>query len=384
LRIFPGDLEERAFRHGLLGDWKRTGLVDDATAGKIAADIGEPPARAAVALRVVLFGFAMVCIAAAFFLFARDSGGRASLAFYALAAAVACAGAGETIIAALKVYRYGAEEACVAAAVILAALALDRFFGADRMYRLDAQVFSAAILALGALAYLRYGYRLAFFGAVLALGFLIGAFDFGERPTRVLLACVYAGALVGLSLVRGLPRRETERLEIGRFFLALSVPLCLNLRLDRLAASYGSPQSVLVDAFAWATFAAIFIIPAVWIWWGAHSRSRSLLWAGGIGILVALCSVKPYTGAQRHSWDPAVLGVELVVAALLLKRWLDSGPGKRRGAYSSEELRGSEPGGLFGLLAGGVAGGTAAAPAGPAAPKGHGGGFGGGGASGSY
>jgi uncharacterized membrane protein YgcG len=139
-----------------------------------------------------------------------------------------------------------------------------------------------------------------------------------------------------------------------------------------------------MDGFAWATFAAIFLIPSCWLAWGAASRARSLVWAGGVGILVAFCSIKPYFGWARHSWDPAVLGVELIALALILKRWLDSGSGGRRGGFSSEEMGNSESGGALGLLAGAIAAGPATAPKGPDALTGRGGDFGGGGASGSF
>lgn len=384
MRIFAPELEERGFRHGLLRDWLSAGLVDAQTAAKIADDIGPAPARTAFALRFVMFGFAAVCVAAAFFLFAKDLTGRAAWGAASLVAAVACAAGGEFLIAALKSYRHGAEEAFVTASVVLGAFSFERLSVHDSVYRESAGAFSFGLVVLACLAYLRYGYRLAFIGATVGLGCFIGSFEFGERTTRLLLAALYATVLAAITFYKGLPRRERERLELGRFFCALSVPLCLNLRLDRLLTPAYNPQNAFTDAYSWATFAAIFLIPVLWLAWGARERARSILWAGGVGLLVALCSVKPYLAAQRNSWDPAVLGVELVVVSVLLKRWLDSGPGRRRGAYSSEELRGAEPGGIFGLIAGFAAAGPANAPVGPDAPKGHGGDFGGGGASGSY
>ena len=110
-----------------------------------------------------------------------------------------------------------------------------------------------------------------------------------------------------------------------------------------------------------------------------------MLWAGAIGLLVAQCSVKPYFAITRNAWDPALLGLELMIAALALKRFLDSGSNGRRGAYSSQSLGNTEPGGALTLLAGAVAASPSAPPSGPGpGPKGGGGSYGGGGASGSY
>ncbi|MFI5349600.1 MAG: hypothetical protein ACHQ2Z_08660 [Elusimicrobiota bacterium] len=386
MRIFPPAIEEQAFRHGVLKEWRDARLVGAEAAVKIAAAIGEPPADAAWPLRFVLFGFASLCQGAAYALVFKDIHDRAVEGVAALIAAATSIAIAEAIIRGLRVRRHGAEEALVAGAVIMAAFAAERFLGGGIIGDSPIRIVSIALAGGAALAYARYGYRLAAIGAAAGLGGFFGTFDIGERGTRVVLAGLYAVLLAAVSFARSLPRRERERLEILRFFLALSVPLCLNLALDRLGGGLlgEEARSVAMDGFAWATFAAIFLIPSCWLAWGISSRSRPLVWAGGLGFLLAFCSIKPYFGWARHSWDPAVLGVELIVLALALKRWLDSGPGRRRGGFSSEEMGNSEPGGALGLLAGAIAAGPAAAPRGPDAMRGHGGDFGGGGASGSY
>jgi hypothetical protein len=386
MRVFDAGLEERAFRHGLLKEWRTARLVAPEAAAGIASAIGEPPANAAWPLRVVLFGFAALCQGLAVVLVLKDLHGRFEVGVGALILAGFSVMIAETMIRSLKVLRHGAEEALIAGAVLLIAIAAERFLGnGDVGIRWSTSVFSIALAAAAALAYARYGYRLAAICVAVSLGVFLGALDFGERGTRVLLALLYGALLAAVTLWPGLPRRERERLEIARFFLALSVPLCLNLALERVGSFPVAPGGVGLDAFSWATFAAIFLIPAGWLAWGIASRARSLIWAGALCLLIAFCSIKPYFGWARHSWDPAVLGVELVVLALVLKRWLDAGPGRRRGAFSSEDMGNSEPGGALGLLAGAVAAGPSSAPAGGPAPmKGQGGDFGGGGASGSF
>ncbi|MCM2305234.1 MAG: hypothetical protein NDJ72_11055, partial [Elusimicrobia bacterium] len=290
--------------------------------------------------------------------------------------------AAEQGIRRLKVRRFGVEEALVAGAVVLLAFGAERLLSNGGRWHFSAAVFSAALALGAAAAYARYGYRLASFGAAAALGAFVGTLEYGEHATRVLLAVLYAALLAAATFCPGLPRRERERLEIVRFFLALSVPLCLNLRLER--AFYSWSLQPVTGAFGLATFAAIFLIPLAWLAWGARERSRTLLWAGAVGLLVAQCSIKPYLGIARNSWDPAVLGLELVILALALKRWLDAGPGGRRGAYSAEALGDPGPGEAAGLLAAAVAASPSTPPAGPDRPKGGGGSFGGGGASGGF
>lgn len=383
MRIFPEDVEERAQNHERLRDWRSAGLLAADKAAEAGALAGEAPAHAAWPLRILLFGFAALALAAFSILMLKDLKGRVDSALIAWVIAAAAVAAAEVlIIRRLKVRRFGAEEALVAGAVVLLAYGAERLFTSGSRWHFSTGVF-AATLALGAgSAYLRYGYRLASFGAAVALGVLVGSFEYGEHATRVLLAGLYATLLAAATFWPGLPRRERERLEIIRFFLALSVPLCLNLRLERLAGGWaGAPAA---DAFGLATMAAIFVIPLVWLAWGARDRSRTILWAGGIGLLVAQCSIKPYLGLKRNAWDPAVLGLELMILALALKRWLDAGPDGRRGAYSSEALGDSGPGAAAGLLASAVAASPSAQPHAQDHPKGGGGSFGGGGASGGY
>lgn len=382
MRIFPPEEEDRAFRHERLRDWRSAGLLAADKAGEAGTAAGEAPAHAAWPLRILLFGFAALALGALAVLALKDLKGRVDSAITAWTLAAAAIAAAEAVIRHLKVRRFGAEEALITGALVLVAYGAERGFQSGTRWHFSTSVF-AATLALGAgAAYLRYGYRLASFGAAVALGVLVGSFEYGVHATRVLLAGLYAVLLAAAIFWPDLPRRERERLEIIRFFLALSVPLCLNLRLERLF--YSSHQSPVTDAFGLATFAAIFVIPLVWLAWGARERSRTILWAGGISLLVAQCSIKPYLGLKRNAWDPAILGLELMLLALALKRWLDTGPGGRRGAYSSEALGDCGPGAAAGLLASAVAASPSAQPSAQDHPKGGGGSFGGGGASGGY
>ena len=379
MRIFSDDLEDRAYDHERLSGWRAAGLLGaDPGADALA---GEPPAHAAWPLRILLFGFAALALGAVAILTLKDLKGRVDSALAAWLLAAAAVAAAETVIRRLKVRRFGAEEALVAGAVLLVAYGAERFLPTGSRWHFSTAIFSGAAALGAAAAYLRYGYRLASFGAVLALGVMTGSLGYEGRATRLLLAALYAALLAAATWWPGLPRRERERLELVRFFLALSVPLCLNLRLDRLIESW--TKEPVTGAFGLSTLAAIFVIPAIWLACGIRERSRVMLWAGAIGLLVAQCSIKPYLGLKREAWDPALLGLELMIIGLALKRWLDSGAGARRGAFSSKALGDPGPGKALGLLASVAAASPAASPH-SEPPKGGGGSFGGGGASGAF
>ncbi len=384
MRIFPPEAEERAFRHERLRAWLSSGLLAPDKAVSAAAVAGEAPTHAAWPLRVLLFGFATLLLAAVSVLALKDLRGRVDSAVVAWMLAGGAIAAAEAMIRNLKLRRFGAEEALVCGAAVLAAYGAERLLSNGSRWHFSMMIFSLFLAGGASAAYLRYGYRLATFGAAIALGVFVGSFEYDERATRVGLAALYGALLAAATLWPDLPRRERERLEIVRFLLALSVPLCLNLKLERLTGGWhGTPAT---DAFGLATLIAIFVIPLAWLHAGVRGRSRTMLWAGGIGLLVAQCSIKPYLAVARNAWDPAVLGLELAGAALLLKRWLDAGPEGRRGAFSSEALGDAGPSAAVGLLASIVAASPSSAPSGPGAdrPKGGGGSFGGGGASGGY
>lgn len=384
MRVFDADVERRAFDHGRLRDWRAWGLLAQDKFAAASAVVGDAPVHAAWPLRVLLFGFGVLMLGAVSLLFLKDQNGRAASAWTALLLAGGAIGLAEAAISALKIRRFGAEEALVAGAVLLASYGSERLLGGGSSWRFEERAFFTMTTAAAALAYARYGYRLAAFGACIAVGLLVASFEKNELFARPLLAALYAALLAAATYWPGLEDRERARLQPLRFALALAVPLILNLRLEQLLQSsfWREPAT---SAYGLATLTAIFLIPVAWLAWGARSRSRALMWAGTLGVIVAQCSIKPYFKLPRHSWDPAVLGAELMLLSLALKRWLETGPGGRRGAFTSEALGEAGPGAAASLLAVVAAASPNAAPSGPAAPpKGGGGSFGGGGASGSF
>ena len=196
MRIFPADAEERAFNHGRLRGWRAVGLLAADKEAEAGAFAGDAPAHAAWPLRILLFGFGALTLGAFSALLLKDLQGRAESAIIAWFLAAVAIAAAETIIRRLEVRRFGAEEALVAGAVVLLAYGAERLFSSGSRWHFSAELYSAT-LALGAVAaYLCYGYRLASFGAAVALGVFVGSWEYGEHATRVLLAVLYcAGAM---------------------------------------------------------------------------------------------------------------------------------------------------------------------------------------------
>ena len=138
--------------------------------------------------------------------------------------------------------------------------------------------------------------------------------------------------------------------------------------------------------FYWNTFAAVLVLPPVFIAWGLCARKRALLTAGALLELLTLMTWKPYLGFERHVWDAAFLGAALMALAAILSRWLNSGPGCERGGFTAKPLILPREEGLDAAQVLAAAAASAAAPGAPVQekPPFGGGASGGGGATASF
>jgi len=116
-------------------------------------------------------------------------------------------------------------------------------------------------------------------------------------------------------------------------------------------------------------------------------RDASLLNAAMVMALLTLVTNKPYLGWPRHEWDAMFLGVLLVGAVIIVRRWLAGGHNGVRRGFTAQRLSGSDKRFLsvLGSASGLVPGGHGPAPGtGAARPDFGGGRSGGGGASANY
>jgi uncharacterized membrane protein YgcG len=97
-----------------------------------------------------------------------------------------------------------------------------------------------------------------------------------------------------------------------------------------------------VAQFYWATFAAIWILPAVGLYLAIRDRHRALLDVNLVLAILTMVSSKPYLGAEPKPWDPIVLGLVLVGIAVGLRRWLARGENGGRRGFVAHRLLASE------------------------------------------
>ena len=75
---------------------------------------------------------------------------------------------------------------------------------------------------------------------------------------------------------------------------------------------------------------------------GVRLKNRFVIAAGAIVAILTLITNKPYLGGERHTWDPMLLGAFLIVVALVIRRWLASGPNEIRHGFTARSLSGKD------------------------------------------
>ena len=382
--------------------WEEAGLISTAQAAAVGERYRPELVRVNLFIRILLAFFTAIGVVAlvalpAVLLHVREFG---MTVLFLLFAPLCAWVADRQLIHGRRLYRCGAEEMLLFMAVGFLALAIgisahDWSQGAERLGWLAAH----GIVLVGAtLLAIRYGYALAALGAVAALAAL--PFHLAEalhwyRPgwSRVilflLLVTLGIWAQRRLGQRESLPRGTIWSLETVRLAALAGIYLDVNLFAHRLlwldwmpGASGGFRFDPWVDC---ACAALTALLPAAALMLGIVHRDRALLWYGVFTGTASILTLKYFYHLGYLAEQLTIAGLVLGGLAFGLLRWLQSGPDRRRGAFTAEPLL--EPR-LYGLDA------EALAAIQPLAPtpkedqsggfRGGGGEFRGGGASGSY
>jgi len=192
-----------------------------------------------------------------------------------------------------------------------------------------------------AVVYLRFGYLYAALAAVAcaaSVAFFVGLPDAGAR---IISTCVLLAVFV---MMRTQRRRYEEDFPGDDYRMLESVAwlgtyAVLNLYLSLPSAIwFYRSRPDLPSVFYWATYAAIWLLPAVGLALALRDKHRSMLWANIVMAVATLATNKPYLGWERHTWDPILLGVLLAGTAIAVRRWLSRGSGGQRGGFTAKSL----------------------------------------------
>ena len=243
--------------------------------------------------------------------------------------------------------------------------------------------------------YLRFGFLYAAVISAACACLIPFQLSLPREYERAILAMILA--IVFLMSIRS-EQSETydfkrERSEMLQACLLAGLYLAVNLRLPEMARAYfGSiafyrPHAGFAPWFYWATYGLTFMVPALGLYLGLKSRKRLLTNVSLIAALLTLATNKDYLGFKHYAWDPAILGIVMVLVAVVLMRWLAVGPREARNGFTARNLLKPENHGisLADIGAAMIPGAVAAQPS-PASPDKPfaGGQSGGGGASSGY
>jgi hypothetical protein len=331
------DEDERRVRLQVrVRDWTRAGLIDATQAQQLEARLAVDLKRTNLWLRGVLGLFTAIVVAAvlgleftALMLLSRTAIATALAITGAAAIAVADSLAGRK-----RLYRYGVEEASAALAVtfvaVSAALFVPKTYSGPE-WDMIAGLVTAAVGAL--LVYVRFGFLYAAVAAAICAGLVPSHFGWGEIGWRLGCATVFAAIFF---VVRSARRRLGDEFP-GDDYAWIQVAPCagayLTLNLGLIDVATSSTLMALPGWFYWSTYVATWLIPIAVLAAAIREKDRPLLTTGAALLIGSLATNKPYLLMVRETWDPMLLGVLLMGAAIGIRRWLMAGPGGQRGGY---------------------------------------------------
>ncbi|HEX5000675.1 MAG TPA: hypothetical protein VFY29_20795 [Terriglobia bacterium] len=343
MRKYAAEDERRIRTERLARAWARSGLLDPPQLERMLPELKVGLRRTNLFLRLILFVFGLLIILAsvAFVVVVSELNHDDQIAVVCVFAAAGCLALAEALAGSLRLYRFGIEEAGAVGAIGLLMIAAG--FAADS--------FTVAVVgAVAAVAvYLRFGYVYAVIASIVCLAAAPFQIGVPETAARALASCVLAVIfVVARSMKRqaghDFPGDEYSAIQAVAWagvygFLNLHLASFANsVRFLGLGPALSGPAPPAARVFYWFTFGAIWAIPIAGIYLALRSRDRALLDVNLLLALVTLATNKPYLGAERQTWDPILLGLLLIGAAVIIRRWLASGPARERSGFTAERI----------------------------------------------
>ena len=331
MRKYSIDDENKIHAEYLVREWARSGLFEKSQQERMLADLQVALRRANPLLRAVLFAFTLVIIGATVFLVTDIFRVRQdqAMAVLCLASAFLCVLAAEFLAGEYGLYRFGIEEGAAIAAVILVGFAGLLTTSGLRGRQGEVPEFVGLIMASAAAlaVYLRFGYRYAIVASMLCMSIAPFETPVSDETQRLVSAGILTGVFVVARFKRASQSKEFVAEEYG-FVQAtawLGVYVYLNVLLPWGHVSFDR-YSAYFHVFS---YAMIWILPVLGLRMAIRDKDRWMLDVNLLLTLATLATNKIYLGLEHHSWDPILLGLLLIGAAVGVRRWLASGD--RRG-----------------------------------------------------
>jgi hypothetical protein len=350
ISLYTAEQEEKLFTRRQARAWSRSGLITEEQLGIIESRTDPGLSRTNVFFRILFFVFTCVCLQTVigFYVWTVGVQSEVSLAWAALMFGIAMSGLAEYLVGRKSFYRHGIEEALALAGMALACagiVILITLLKVEPRFLITTGALLASACSFW--LYLRFGFLYA---AVISVACAcVVPFQMSLTPAseRAILAMVLALVLLAGIRAESFETRDfkKERSAILQACLLAGIYLAVNLRLPELGrahfgnpAAFHDPHAGFPAAFYWATYGLTFLVPAIGLYLGLKRRKRIVINVSLIAALLTLATNKDYLGFKHCAWDPAVLGIAMVICAVIIMHWLANGGREGRRGFTAQNL----------------------------------------------
>jgi hypothetical protein len=352
VRIHTESSEETLRARKFLTQWTGDGYLSKEQYQRLEQDTVSDLRTTNIFLRLVLFFFTMIGVAAAvalFFTIFLSRPSQQTTGIFLLIFAAVSYTAAEVAVTRARLYRHGIEEALAVCSVALLCTGVGLIFFTG----ISSREIQFVVPAVGAITSLWIWYRFnlwyAFPAAMIFAIFLPGYWTPSHSAQHVFISVLYAAGLICIAPIRSRHRFDylEDAYSLSEAFLWLGIYLIFNLKISALSLpsqwwSNTRPASEFAVPFYWTTWVLIWCLPPLILARGVRQKDRLIIAVGAITTVLTLVTNKPYLGWQRHTWDPILLGIALTGVALFLRRWLALGPGGVRHGFTAARLSGKD------------------------------------------
>ncbi len=348
--LYTDEQEEKIFIRREARTWTRSGLITDEQFGIIDARTNPGVSQTNVFFRILFFLFTLACVIAVvgFYLWATGIRNEVTVAWSLMAFSIPFYVLAETLVKRNSFYRHGIEEALALSSTLLLCVG---FVLLMNVLKSEPRLFTiAGSLLMAACAfwlYLRFGFLYAAFIAIAALCVVPFQLSLSPANERVALVSILM-LILWMNLRKCLPTNEDfkkEKLATIQAFLLAGIYLAVNLRLPELFRIQSSYPVISDRSFAgfaplfyWTTYVLTFLVPALGLYYGLKNRIRLIIDVSLVSAVITLATNKDYLGLKHYVWDPAILGVFMVIVAGFIISWLVVGNNEMRHGYTARNM----------------------------------------------
>jgi hypothetical protein len=325
--------------------WERAGAINAATRAAIDAVFPDDRARLGPVFRVLVFGFTIVVLGSLFGLLGLALGQaleRVGFVVLLLFGGVLI-GAAEFQLGALRRRQGGTEAASAFLGLVFLALGF-LWFNYEAAHlgdEVSVDLFLVLVVILFGAAASRWGYTLFALASEVALFLLLARGPLGRLwwiivPLALAPALMRAGDSGRLAPAERRSCQAVAALSLVFLYLAVHVGSWDLGLVERVTGHWhglrdrGVSRPVFVVATA--------VVPVLTLGWGIGTRRRLLIALGILGLLASIGTLRVYVHVMPAWLALLVGGGAAIGLALMLRRYLDTGPDHERSGFTAEPL----------------------------------------------